>query len=70
MGPEGGRPGMPTQADRNACSVNLGIVKILHYYVRHVNCVCNKLEAIIYCPKPQPSLQCLTQVTWWNSQTS
>ena len=25
MGPEGGRPGMPTQAVRHACSGNLGI---------------------------------------------
>ena len=34
MGPEGGRPGRPgrpTQAVRNTCSGNLGIVKILRY---------------------------------------
>ena len=28
MGPEGGRPGRPTQAVRHTCSRNLGIVKI------------------------------------------
>jgi hypothetical protein len=31
MGPEGGRPNMPTQAQRHTCSINLGIVKILLY---------------------------------------
>jgi hypothetical protein len=31
MGPEGGRPGMPIEAERHACSVNLGIVTILLY---------------------------------------
>ena len=31
LGPEGGRPGMPTQAVRHTCSGNLGIVKILRY---------------------------------------
>ena len=31
MSSEGGRPGMPTQAERHTCSVNLGIVKILLY---------------------------------------
>ena len=31
MGPEGGRPGRPTQAVRHTCSGNLGIVKILRY---------------------------------------
>ena len=31
MSPEGGRPGMPTQAERHICSVNIGIVKILLY---------------------------------------
>jgi hypothetical protein len=60
MGPEGG---MPAQADIHVCSVNLAIVKLLHYYVRHVNCVCNKLYAIIYCPKLQPAQHCHTQVT-------
>ena len=31
IGPEGGRPSMPTQAERHTCSVNLGIVTILLY---------------------------------------
>ena len=31
MGPEGGRPGRPTQAVGHTCSRNLGIVKILRY---------------------------------------
>jgi len=31
LGPEGGRPGRPTQAVRHTCSGNLGIVKILRY---------------------------------------
>ena len=31
MGPEGGRPGRPTQTVRHTCSGNLGIVKILRY---------------------------------------
>jgi hypothetical protein len=31
MGPEGGRTGMTTEAERHTCSVNLGIVKILLY---------------------------------------
>jgi hypothetical protein len=29
LGPEGGRPGSPTQAVRHTCSGNIGIVKIL-----------------------------------------
>jgi len=32
LGPEGGRPGRPTQAVRHTCSGNLGIVKILRYF--------------------------------------
>jgi hypothetical protein len=31
LGPEGGRPGSPTQAVRHTCSGNVGIVKILCY---------------------------------------
>jgi len=31
LGPEGGRPGRPTQAVRHTCSEKLGIVKILRY---------------------------------------
>jgi len=31
LGPEGGRPGRPTQTVRHTCSGNLGIVKILRY---------------------------------------
>ena len=31
MGPEGGRPGRPTQVVGHTCSGNLGIVKILRY---------------------------------------
>ena len=31
LGPEGGRPGRPTQAVRHTCSGKLGIVKILRY---------------------------------------
>jgi len=31
LGPEGDRPGRPTQAVRHTCSGNLGIVKILRY---------------------------------------
>jgi hypothetical protein len=31
LGPEGGRPGRPTQPVRHTCSGNLGIVKILRY---------------------------------------
>jgi len=31
LGPEGGRPGRPTQAVRHTCSGNLGIVKLLRY---------------------------------------
>ena len=31
LGPEGGRPGRPTQTVRHTCSGNLGIVKILCY---------------------------------------
>jgi hypothetical protein len=31
LGPEGGRPGKPTQAVRHTCSGKLGIVKILRY---------------------------------------
>jgi len=31
LGPEGGRPGRPTQAVRHTCSGNLGIIKILRY---------------------------------------
>jgi len=31
LGPEGSRPGSPTQAVRHTCSGNLGIVKILRY---------------------------------------
>jgi len=33
LGPEGGRPGRPTQAVRHTCSGNIGIVIIL-YYIR------------------------------------
>jgi len=31
LGPEGGRPGRPTQPVRHTCSGNLEIVKILRY---------------------------------------
>jgi hypothetical protein len=31
LGPEGGRPGRPTQVVRHACSGNLGIVQLLRY---------------------------------------
>jgi len=31
LGPEGGRPGRPTQAVGHTCSGQLGIVKILRY---------------------------------------
>ena len=31
LGPEGGKPGRPTQAVRHKCSGNLGIVQILRY---------------------------------------
>jgi len=34
LGPEGDRPGMPTQALRHTCSGNLGIIKILCYIVK------------------------------------
>jgi len=36
LGPEGGRPGRPTQAIRHTCSGNLGIVKILRYLMSDV----------------------------------
>ena len=32
LGPEGGRPGSPTQAVRHTCSGNLGIVKNFKLY--------------------------------------
>jgi len=36
LGPEGGRPGRPTQTVRHTCSGNLGIVRILklHHIVK------------------------------------
>jgi hypothetical protein len=31
LGPEGGRPGRPTQVVRHTCSGNLGIVKVFRF---------------------------------------
>ena len=69
LGPERGQLGRPTHAVRLTSSGKLGIVKINILAipnfpeVRHVHCVFNKLEDIIYYPKPQLSQHCLTQVT-------
>jgi hypothetical protein len=56
LGPEGGRPGRPTQAVGHTCSGHSGIVKILYYIIRSDMCTASatnsKLLYITQSPNP------------------